>query len=215
MEREIRRIIAVSHEETLPAELFSIRACHKDRVCLSPGIDVVIIVPVLQLHVTGIVQIHLSVLKIRASRVNAAAVKGLIRIERHPLIFPVDHISARIMPPQLCSALRIKRGILEKRMEHAVRLAQTVRIIEPARGRHQMKFLTEAALHSCCFLCRSSQFFQIIRQCTHNTISCLLQPGRSDFSARAVSFCFIYFAISMILPPALISPGSAFSTLPN
>ena len=190
MEGQIRRIIAVLHKKPFAAEMLSIRTCHKNRVRLTPIIDIIIVIPVLQLHIAGIVQIHLSVLDICASGIDAAAVEGLIRIDRRALIFPVEHISARIMPPKLHAAFRVKRGVLEKCMEYASELTQSVGIVQPADRRHQVKLLPEASLFDSSSFCRLSQFSQIIRQCTHNTIS-------------------------IILPPARISPGSAFSTLPN
>ena len=160
--------------------MFSVRARYKDCVCLASCIDIVITAPVLQLHIAGIVQVHLPVLDICASGVNAAAVKGLIRIKHNAFIFPVDHIHARIMSPHLHAAFRIKWGVLEKRVEYASKLAQSVGIVQPADRRHQVKSLTEAALFDSVLFRLLSQFFQIVRQCAHNRISCLPRPGRAD-----------------------------------
>ena len=180
MERQVGRIIAVLHKKPFPAEMFSVRARHENRVRLASCIDIVVAFPVLQLHVARIVQVHLSVLNICASGVNAAAVKGLIRIKHNAFIFPVDHIPARIMPPHLHAAFRIKWRVLEKRVEYAAELTQSIGIVQPAHRRHQVKLLPKASLFDGRLFCRFSQFFQIIRQCAHNIISCLPRTGRAD-----------------------------------
>ena len=186
MKGKIRRIIRIFHKELLLTEVFSVPARHKNSVRFPAGIDIIVIFPVLQLHISGIVQIHFPVLEKCASGVNSAAVKGLIRIQVHALILPVDHVPAGVMSPHLHSAFAVKGGILEKCVEHALKLTQTIGIIEPSRRRHQMQFLPVSGLRPRiffhfflkCFFRRLSQFFQIIRQCAHNTLSCLLRPGR-------------------------------------
>ena len=45
------------------------------------------------------------------------------------------------MAPHLDAAVHIKRGILKVRVKHAIGLAKTVGVVEPARGRHDMKML--------------------------------------------------------------------------
>ena len=84
------------------------------------------------------------------------------------------------MSPHLHAAFRIKWGVLEKRVEYASKLAQSVGIVQPADRRHQVKSLTEAALFDSVLFRLLSQFFQIVRQCAHNRISCLPRTGRAD-----------------------------------
>ena len=47
------------------------------------------------------------------------------------------------MAPHLDAAVYIKRGILEVRVKHAIGLAKTVGVVEPTRGRHDMKMLSK------------------------------------------------------------------------
>ena len=46
------------------------------------------------------------------------------------------------MAPHLDAAVHIKRGILKVRVKYTICLAKTVGVVEPARGRHNMKMLS-------------------------------------------------------------------------
>ena len=67
MKSQIRRIIRITHEFLLRSELHPVFAGHEHGVRLTPGIDVVIVLPVFQLDIPRIVEVHLTVLDQRAS----------------------------------------------------------------------------------------------------------------------------------------------------
>ena len=70
------------------------------------------------------------------------AVKRLVGKQRRANIFPFHKVAARGMTPHLDAAVHIKRSILEVCVKHAIGLAKPVGVVEPARGRHNMKMLS-------------------------------------------------------------------------
>ena len=60
MAGQILRIITVSHQFSFSAKMLSVLADHQNCVCLPAGSDIVKF-SVLKLHISGIIQVHLSV----------------------------------------------------------------------------------------------------------------------------------------------------------
>ena len=74
------------------------------------------------------------------------AVERLVGKQRRANIFPFHKVAARGMTPHLDAAVHIKRSILEVCVKHAIGLAKPVGVVEPARGRHNMKALAIRAM---------------------------------------------------------------------
>ena len=74
------------------------------------------------------------------------AIERLVGQQRGANVVPRHKIATRRMAPDLNATLDIKRRILIIGMEHAVRLAKTVGVVEPARRRHNVEALAIRAM---------------------------------------------------------------------
>ena len=148
---EIRRVILISHEELLSPHAKAIFTLHQHGVALPSGQHIVVL-PVLQLHVTGVIEVHPSVLHKSTSGVGAVAVKGLVRVEGCALVLPVHHIPACAVSPHFHAPLRIEGRILKKRVKKALELAQPIGIVELPCGGYQVDLLAEVPPGRRCLL---------------------------------------------------------------
>ena len=152
MLRIIFRIIAVIDCNFLRTEMNSVLALYVKSTGLPPVIDVIVI-PV-HFDISGKKKMQLFILNDRRAGIYTMAVIAAVRVQRHTLVSPGNQIVAGIMSPEFQSALCIKRSILKKHMISSLEIAQPIRIIQPARRRHQMMgktlFLNFSA-HCCGF----------------------------------------------------------------
>ena len=144
---QILGIILGRQHHALLAELptgKAINALDIHGVGATAGVDIVKdAVRIGELNVAGIEHANATVLDQCRARIHAMAVERLVGKQRRANIFPFHKVAAHGMAPHLDAAVYIKRGILEVRVKHAIGLAKTVGVVEPTRGRHDMKMLSK------------------------------------------------------------------------
>ena len=144
---QILGIILGRQHHALGAERLTVGALDINGISAAAGIDVVVrTVRIGKLNVARIKYANATVLGKRGARVHAMAVEWLVGKQRRANIFPVHKVVACGMAPHLYAAVHIKRGILEVRVKHATRLAETVGVVEPTHRRHNMEALAIRAM---------------------------------------------------------------------
>ena len=99
-----------------------------------------------KLNVARIEHANAAVLGKRGARIHTMAIEGFVGQQRGANVVPRHKIATRRMAPDLNATLDIKGRILKISVEHAARLAKTVRVVEPARRRHNMEVLAIRAM---------------------------------------------------------------------
>ena len=140
---QILGIVLRRQHHALLAKRLSIDTLDIHGIGATAGVDIVInAVRIGELNVAGIEHANATVLDQCRARVHTMAVERLIGKQRRANILPVHKVAARGMSPHLDAAVYIKRGILEVCVKHAIGLTKPVGVVEPARGRHNMKMLS-------------------------------------------------------------------------
>ena len=136
---EVSWIVRIAEQKALLAERLAVGGIHHNSISLTPRVDVVVgAIPIGKLDIAGVKHAHVVVEHKCGARVHAMAIERLVGVQRAALVRPTHQVGARAMTPHLDAALDVKGGILEVRVKDAVLLVQTVGIVEPSHGWHQV-----------------------------------------------------------------------------
>ena len=145
-------VVRVSHHDMLRPEMEAIFRDGMHGIGFAARADVVVAIPVFELHVAGIEDMDAVRLHEGASRIDARDIGWLVRIERAALVAPGEHIVACLIAPALDAAVHIEGCVLEIGTVAALILAEAVGVVQPAHGRHQVEELAPFAVRGAPFL---------------------------------------------------------------
>ena len=160
MKSDVGGVVVVGHQDAFCLKMRSVKVFCEDRIMLASGMGIVVVSRMLD--VARIVGFESVRSRYRATGIDAAAVESLVGSQRRRQVFVIDEVAGPVVSPVIfLSGLYIGRIVLEEDMVRSLIFAQSVRIVEPSRRRHQMEAQTPVVSGGFfrCFFFELSDFF--------------------------------------------------------